>query len=57
MHKKMLRTWTGKKEPTNPSKKEQHQDRRTKREIQQRVKNVDWVQQLREFHATQSVQE
>ena len=55
MHKKMLRTWTGKTEPTNPSKKEQHQDRRTKREIQQRVKLVDWNKQLKEFHAAQSL--
>ena len=57
MHKKMLRTWTGKTEPTNPSKKEQHQDRRTKREIQHHVKLVDWNKQLKEFHAAQSIQE
>lgn len=54
---KLTRMWTGKKEPTNPTKKEQHQDRKTKKGILNHIHDDDWDQQLREYYATESVQE
>lgn len=45
----MTRPYTGKKEPTDPVKKEQHQDRKSKKEILHTLEVVDWEQQLQEF--------
>lgn len=41
--------YTGKKEPTNPSKKEQHTNRKTKEELEHRWENDDWQKQLKDF--------
>jgi hypothetical protein len=57
MGTKEHKSWVGKKEPTNPSKKEQHLDRKTKREIQRHVIIDDWVRQLRDYYATQQIQD
>lgn len=46
---KMTKTWTGKKSPTNPSRKEQHTDRKTKDELEHRWENDDWKKQLQEY--------
>lgn len=51
----MKKTWTGKKPPTNPIKKEQHQDRKSKEELEHRWENDDWNKQLQEYlNASQS---
>lgn len=54
---KITRPWVGKKEPTNPVKKEQHQDRKTKKEILHHLHDDDWEQQLKEYYATKPIQE
>ena len=46
---KMKKTWTGKKPPTNPIKKEQHQNRKSKEELEHRWENDDWNKQLQEY--------
>lgn len=46
---KMKKSWTGKKEPTNPVLKEQHQQRKTKEELIHRWQEEDWDKQLREY--------
>ena len=46
---KMQKNWTGKKSPTNPVKKEQHKDRKTKEELEHRWENDDWNKQLRDY--------
>ena len=45
----MKKTWTGKKSPTNPIKKEQHQNRKSKEELEHRWENDDWNKQLQEY--------
>lgn len=55
---KMSRDWTGKKNNLpNQAKKEKHQERKTKKEIQHFIEDDDWDQQLKDFYATKSVQE
>ena len=52
---KMKQNWTGKKAPTNPTKKEQHQNRKSKEELEHRWENDDWDKQLKEYlNASQS---
>ena len=46
---KMKKSWTGKKEPTNPVLKEQHLDRKTKEELEHRWQNDDWEKQLKDY--------
>jgi len=46
---KLTQNWTGKKSPTNPVKKEQHVDRKTKDELEHRWENDDWQKQLQEY--------
>ena len=46
---KPTKNWTGKKSPTNPVKKEQHKDRKTKEELEHRWENDDWNKQLQEY--------
>lgn len=46
---KMTKNHTGKKSPTNPVKKEQHKDRKTKEELEHRWENDDWNKQLQEY--------
>lgn len=46
---KQTKNWTGKKSPTNPVKKEQHKDRKTKEELEHRWENDDWNKQLQEY--------
>ncbi len=40
----------GKKQPTNPERKEAHQNRRAKKEILQHIYDDDWEQQLKDFY-------
>lgn len=46
---KTQKNYTGKKSPTNPVKKEQHKDRKTKEELEHRWENDDWQKQLKEY--------
>ena len=41
--------YTGKKSPTNPSKKEQHKDRKTKEELIHRWQKDDWEKQVKDY--------
>lgn len=47
--KLMTKSWTGKKQPTNPVKQEQHQNRKTKDELEHRWENDDWESQLKDY--------
>lgn len=49
MGKHKQKSWVGKKAPTNPKKKEQHQNRKTKDELEHRWQNDDWSQQVKDF--------
>lgn len=52
----MKKTLTGKKSPTNPIKKEQHLNRKSKEELEHRWENDDWNKQLQEYlNANQSL--
>lgn len=44
-------TWTNKKAPMNPDKKEQHQQRKAKRTLQHHLEDTEWNKQLKEFYA------
>lgn len=46
---KISRQWTGKKEPTDPTKKEAHKDRKTIKEILFQIEKEDWEQQLKDY--------
>ena len=46
---KTPKNWTGKKQPTNPVKKEQHVNRKTKEELEHRWENDDWQKQLKDY--------
>lgn len=46
---KMTRPWTGKKEKTNPKKKEQHENRKTKKATLHQIKDEEWLQQVRDY--------
>lgn len=46
---------TGKKSPTNQSKKEQHQNRKIKKAILNHIDDYEWTRQLKEYNATQSL--
>ncbi len=48
---KVTKTWSGKKSPTNPKKKEQHQDRKTKDILIHRWQEDDWKRQKEIFFA------
>lgn len=56
---KLTKSWVHKKEPTNPKKKEQHQNNKTKHEINHNWEEHDWDIQLKDFlsNANQSFQE
>ena len=45
------RPWSGKKEPTNPVKKEQHSNRKNKKHLIRQIMKSDWLQQLKEYDA------
>lgn len=45
----MKTNWTGKKCPTNPVKKEQHENRKTKEELVHRWQEDDWQKQIKEY--------
>lgn len=42
-------SYTGKKQPTNPVKKEQHENRKTKEELTHRWQKEDWEKQLKDY--------
>lgn len=41
--------WVGKKNPTNPIKKEQHQNNKSKHELVHQWQEQDWDKQLKEY--------
>ena len=45
------RPWSGKKEPTNPVKKEQHTNRKNKKHLLRQVMDSDWLSQVKEYNA------
>lgn len=54
----LKRPWTNKKEPTNPKKKEQHQNNKSKHELVHQWQEHDWDKQYKEYLiASQSFQE
>ena len=46
---KMTRSWTGKKSPTNPQKKEQHIARRQKRIILLNIVDDEYEQEILDY--------
>lgn len=56
---KITRSWTGKKQPTNPDKKEAHVARKNKQIILATLKNDEHNQEIKEYktNANQSFQE
>lgn len=46
---KMKSPWTGKKPETNPVLKEQHQQRKTIKEILHHIEDDDWEEQLKDY--------
>lgn len=44
------KTWVGKKRPTNPNKKEQHQNNKTKHELVHHWQEQDWEIQVKEYN-------
>lgn len=46
---KITRSWTGKKQPTNPNKKEQHIARKNKRIILLNIKGNEYKQEIIEY--------
>ena len=55
---KITRSWTGKKQPTNPDKKEAHQARKNKRIILLNIKDDEYEQEILEYkkNANQPIQ-
>lgn len=56
---KLPKSWVNKKSPTNPDKKEQHNNRKIKRQIQHHVDDYEWTLQLKDYleRANQPFQE
>lgn len=46
---KTIRSWTGKKEPTNPEKKDAHQQRKHKRIILLNIKDDEYEKEILEY--------
>lgn len=46
---KITRSWTGKKQPTNPDKKEAHQARKNKRIILLNITDDEFEQEIIEY--------
>lgn len=46
----MTKPWTGKKPETSPKKKEQHEERKTIKQVLHELEEQDWKEQLREFN-------
>ena len=46
---KMTRSWTGKKSPTNPEKKESHLSRKHKRIILLNIRDDEYEQEILDF--------
>ena len=46
---KITKSWVGKKEPTNPDKKEAHLQRRLRRTILNEIKDEEWQQQILDY--------
>ena len=46
---KIPKTWVNKKSPTNPERKEQHQERKTKKALMHEIEDRDWEEQLKEY--------
>lgn len=54
---KTTRSWTGKKQPTNPERKEAHQQRKQKRIILLNIKDDEYEKEILEYkNANQSFQ-
>ena len=56
---KITRSWTGKKQPTNPERKEQHIARKNKRIILLNITDDEFEQEIIEYkkNANQPIQE
>ena len=55
---KVSKPWSGKKDSLpDPNKKELHQTRKTKKAVVHDIEDTDWEQQLKEYYASQSIQE
>lgn len=56
---KVQKNWTGKKSPTNPDKKEQHQNNKSKYVLEHQWQEHDWELQLKDYisNASQQIQE
>lgn len=46
---KTTRSWTGKKQPTNPEKKDAHQQRKHKRTLIRELQHKEWEQERNDF--------
>lgn len=56
---KLPKMYVGKKNPTNPDKKEQHKSRKSKDELIHRWENDDWKKQYKDYleNADSEIQE
>lgn len=56
---KVPKSWVNKKSPTNPDKKEQHLNNKSKHELEHRWEEHDWELQLKDYisNASQQIQE
>ena len=52
---KTKKTWTGKKEPTNPQRKDAHSGRKSREELVHKWQLTDWTLQLKDYNATPKV--
>lgn len=51
---KVPKMWVGKKSPTNPNKKEQHQNNKSKYELVHNWQEHDWELQVKDYNGTTS---
>lgn len=54
---KLPKSWTGKKNPTNPDRKQQHENRAIKKCLLSHIRELDRQQQIKEYNASKSIQE
>lgn len=53
---KIPRVWVGKKNPTNPDNKQKHENRTIKKCMLSHIKELDRIQQIKEFNASTEIQ-
>jgi hypothetical protein len=54
---KIPKPWTGKKSQTSPIKKAQHEGRAIKKSILTYIREIDRLQQIKEYNAGTEIQE